>query len=311
MANWTIEQSFIDPPPYPSPRRGRETLRHVSLRAFIAFTVLGLGTSTALAGAAREEVVRDFDKTAALPSGRSLRVTHQHGDVVVHTHALPEVRVHAKIRVSAETRGQAEELVGRIQIEVLEDAASVSVRTVYPELGMGRRNVSFSVDYDIAMPETAPLSVRNGFGNVAVAGLKSTADVVNAHGRFTVSDVKGDTRLENKFGAVEVSGIGGALSITNANGVVGVTGVGGVLTVRNRFGDITVRQARKPGTIVNGNGKVDVSESTGPLSITDPFGSVVVNALTGDLTVNHRNGTLEARAITGAAELNGSFGDIT
>ena len=53
---------------------------------------------------------------------------------------------------------------------------------------------------------------------MAVAGLKSTAEVVNAHGRLTVSDVKGDTRLENKFGAVEVSGIGGALSITNANG---------------------------------------------------------------------------------------------
>ena len=105
MAEFVIDPPsypFIDPPPCPSPRRGRGTLQRASLRAFMAFTVLGLGTSTALSGAAREEVVRDFDKTAALPSGRALRVSHQHGDVVVHTHALPEVRVHATIRASAE-----------------------------------------------------------------------------------------------------------------------------------------------------------------------------------------------------------------
>ena len=70
---------------------------HGLLRAFI----LVLAGSTVFAGGAREEVVRDFDKTAALPSGRTLRVSHEHGDVVIRTHALPEVRIHAKIRASA------------------------------------------------------------------------------------------------------------------------------------------------------------------------------------------------------------------
>ena len=87
------------------------------MRALRALSILAVAAASAFAGSAREEATRDFDKTLSLPSGRSLRVVHKLGDVVVRGHASPEVRVHARIRASAETLEQAKDVLGRIQVE--------------------------------------------------------------------------------------------------------------------------------------------------------------------------------------------------
>ena len=59
-----------------------------------------------LALPAREEYKRDFQKTAALPAGRTLRVEHSLGSVNVRTQAKNEVAVQAAIRCSADTAEQ-------------------------------------------------------------------------------------------------------------------------------------------------------------------------------------------------------------
>ena len=54
----------------------------------------------------REEYKRDFQKTVALPGGRTLRVEHSLGSVNVRTQAKNEVAVQAAIRCSADTAEQ-------------------------------------------------------------------------------------------------------------------------------------------------------------------------------------------------------------
>ena len=47
------------------------------------------------------------------------------------------------------------------------------VRTKFPENDFfhGRRNISWAVNYDITMPDTAPLELRSQFGSVTVTDL--------------------------------------------------------------------------------------------------------------------------------------------
>src|SRR5512133_3522616 len=126
-------------------------------------TVISLLSLCALAAAwpAREEVKRDFQKTAKLPGGRTLRVEHSQGSVTIRTQARPEVAVQAAIRCSAENGDTARRYCDQIQIRVEENGGGVTIRTDYPR--NETRNLSYSANLEIQMPETAPLELRNRF----------------------------------------------------------------------------------------------------------------------------------------------------
>ena len=121
--------------------------------------------SCALPAFAREEYKREFQKTVALPAGRSFRIENSNGNLNIHTQAKNEVYIQANIRCSADTAAEARSFCDQIQIPVEDSAAGVSVRTDYPN-NWNHRNLGYGVDYDIAMPESAPLDVRNRFGGI-------------------------------------------------------------------------------------------------------------------------------------------------
>jgi hypothetical protein len=121
-----------------------------------------------------------------LPQGQTVRLDHRHGNITVRTHAERELQLQASIRVSAPDKQEAAQFGNQIQILVDQTATGVSIRTQYPQengsLFSGRRNISFSVNYDLLMPADTPLTVKNSFGNVSVTGLKANGDITNAHG---------------------------------------------------------------------------------------------------------------------------------
>jgi len=197
----------------------------------------------------REEYKRQFQKSVTMRAGQPLRIEHRQGSILLRAHSQPQLEVQANIRVSAPSKDEAARFGEEIQIEVLESPVSVTVRTRYPEkessFWSGRRNISYSVDYEILMPESAPLAVKNSFGRVEVSGIKAGAEIENSHGQLTLRDAAGTQRLTNSFGGVEVATNAGEVSVTNSNGFVRVSGIEGGLTVRNRFGEITVARVSK------------------------------------------------------------------
>ena len=177
----------------------------------------------------RDEFKRTFEKTLALRPGQKLRIEHSNGAIKVRTQREPQVSISAVIRVSSSDVEGARKFSEQIQILVEESAAGVSVVTRYPEKHWnftGRGFVSYSVDYDIVMPETALLDARNKFGNVDVTGLKASADIKNSNGSVSFRDGRGAQRLENSFGKIEVSRNDGNATIVNSNGSVSVVDLG-------------------------------------------------------------------------------------
>ena len=142
------------------------------------------------------------------------------------THAGRELKLQASIRVSAPDKQEAAQFGNQIQILVDQTAAGVSIRTQYPQgdtrLFSGRRNVSFSVNYDLLMPADSPLMIKNSFGNVSVTGLKANGDITNGHGLLSFSAGQGLQRLENSFGGIEVTDNTGDVTVTNSNSFVTV-----------------------------------------------------------------------------------------
>lgn len=264
-------------------------------------------------GRSQREVTRNFDRTVALPSGHQLRIESKFGEVKVRGTSQRDVVIHATIRTAAGSPDKAEEVANKVRIEVDQTPSGVSVRTVYPERSswFNSGNISYSVNFDITYPESAPLEIRNEFGEVNVSECKGGSRIVNGHGALNLRNGKGTQNLENSFGAVELMGNDGDVVVSNGNGHITVSDVTGKVNLRDRFGHISVSKAGQGATIVNNNGAITLSDSGGASSVTNSFGAVTATGVRGDLTVKNSNGAVDAHNVTGSAWLTNSFGAIT
>lgn len=267
---------------------------------------------------AREEYTREFRKTIPLASGRTFRIDHSLGNITIRTQGKNEIEIRAIIRCSADTAADARSHADEVGISVDQGGGAVAVRTEYPEHDrggglwnwLGNRNVSFSADYDIVVPETAPVEVQNRFGGVSTEGLHAGAVIVNANGRVSFRGGRGRQRIENRFGDVEVRGNDGDVTVRNANGRVGASDITGTLDISNRFGEVRISNAARGARVDSQNGSIDIDKAGGPVAVANSFGPVRALDVNGDITVMNQNGDIDAQGISGAANLHTSFARV-
>ena len=118
-----------------------------------------------------------------------MSVEHKFGQVKVHGESGRDVKISATIRAQASSREEAESFAKKIQIEVQQTGAGVSIRTIYPPEENKwfhiSKHSSWSVSYDIAMPSDAPLNIRNSYGGVDVSGVHGAVQVENGFGSLS------------------------------------------------------------------------------------------------------------------------------
>lgn len=262
----------------------------------------------ALMAYGRETYERDFQKTVDLGGGRTLRVENSNGGVTVRAQAGSQASIRATIRCSAPSADQARDFANQIQIHVDESGSGANVRTEYPSNWRG--NISYSVDYEITMPESAPLEIRNHFGPVNVENAHAGAMIVNNNGQVTLSAGRGPQRIENSFGDVEVRSNEGDVTIRNGNGRVVASDIRGTVDLTNRFGDIRLTNIGRGLTVHNNNGNIEATNVGGVTIITNSFGRVVATDVKADLRVQNQNGDVRANDVAGSAELATSFAPI-
>jgi DUF4097 and DUF4098 domain-containing protein YvlB len=298
----------------PSTARARWCRALISFACVAPLAAFAVTGTAAAANPGQEQVSRDFQKTLPFSPGQLFQIENKFGEVRIHGESTREVKISATIRVQANSREQAETYSQKIQIDVQQPGDGVRVRTIYPEeeaqkwLHFGK-NISYSVNYDIAVPSDAQLLVRNSFGSVTANGIRGKSDIDNSHGSLTVRDL-GPARLNNSFGSIELSGTTGDTFINDNNGSVQASDIKGALDLRNRFGSITVRQVQGAATITGGNGAVTLNDA-GSANITTSFGSAEVRNVRGDLILHDNNGNVDISTVGGAATISSSFGNVT
>jgi hypothetical protein len=282
-------------------------IKIVALGSVLAVSALGGGSLN------REEYHRAFDKTVTVQNAERVAMEHKFGDIVIHTHPQQDVVIHADIRVSASDAAEAKQYADRVEI-LVEATSELFIRTRYPEAPksfFGMHNISFSVHYDVTIPESSPLQVRNSFGAVFASGVKAGSELITSHGELKFQDGRGTQRLENSFARVEVDHNAGDVTVETTNGDVKAGDITGALSVRDRFAKVTAERVSSRLNINNGNGEVIVNDGGGDAEIKTSFAGVVVHNLHGGLIVNNNNGRVDATNITGAATLNTSFAEVT
>lgn len=260
---------------------------------------------------ARDEFTRTFDQSRTVSAGQRVRVQHRMGNLEIHGQSGHDLRVHAVVKVSAGSEGDAKRYADSIRIEVQPSADSILIETVYPktEALPWFRNISYSVSYEIQLPESSPLEVSNAFGWVHVSGLRAGGSIATSHGRLEFRDGQGSQRLENSFSDVVVERNQGDVTVANTNGTVEVSDVSGIVQVKNRFGRVALARTGG-GSVNNGNGAVDVNRVSGDMKVTTSFAAVSATDVKGALTVQSQNGAVRAERIGSWADLTTSFAAV-
>jgi hypothetical protein len=288
-------------------------MNRFSLRAFLLLGALAALSAAPALAEGRDDYERDFSRTLTAKPGQRLDVDHSQGALRIRTHPGSDVQVRAHIEVSTSATGEAKTFGEGIAITVEEAAGAIVVRTRYPEKKWHFTDsgfVSYSVDYDIVMPETMPLSARNRFGDISVENLKANGTISNANGKVVFRNGRGEQKLENAFGAIELLGNAGSVDVTGANGQVSVVDVTGAAQIRNRFGKVEAARIQGKLTISGSNGAAIVTDVKGPVSVTNSFGSVEARNIGAGLEVENGNGAVNADTIKGPATVRSSFGSV-
>jgi hypothetical protein len=273
--------------------------------------LLLLGLLLPLCLSARDEYTRTFDKTFAVQGGEKIWLEHKFGDIVIRARPQQQVVIHADIRISASDSDLAKQYADQVEI-VVQSGAELSIRTKYPDTqrSFGHRDVSFSVRYEITVPETSPLVIRNSFGAISVNGIKSSSEIYNSHGEIRFRDGRGAQHLQNSFASINVAGNAGDVTIDATNGSVDASAITGSATIRDRFASVTVAGVSNGVSITNNNGSVSVTDCGGSGSVKNSFGSVAVRNFRGDLTVANTNGQIDALSVSRSADIKNAFGGV-
>ena len=180
--------------------------RDVPARTFaIALALAGLalpGCDLALTGwqaEATDEWVRSYPLSDA---GR-VEIENGNGAVEVTASSDGQVHVRARRRARAGSDAAAKELLGRISIRDSSAPDKVSIETTGPRGGM-LLGGSAEVRYDIQVPPSASLRVRNTNGRITIEGLAGTIDAETTNGGVEGRGVRGAVRAETTNGGIDL-----------------------------------------------------------------------------------------------------------
>jgi DUF4097 and DUF4098 domain-containing protein YvlB len=134
------------------------------------------------------EQIEKVSQTHKVGEGAALDLSHIAGDIRVTGGTGSEIKIDATKRVRHRDPEQARRLLEALRVDVNNFNGRVEVRTVYPRRGSFGNNVSASVDYVIAVPAGATVSLKSISGDVSV------------------TNVRGEVRAETVSGDVNISG---------------------------------------------------------------------------------------------------------
>ena len=133
------------------------------------------------------EQIEKFTQSYKVGDGSALDLSQLSGDIRVTGGSGTEIKIEATKRVRHRDPEEAKRLLAALRIDVNNFNGRVEVRTIYPRRGSFGNNISASVDYVIAVPADAAVSLKSISGDVSVTSVKGEVRAETVSGDVNVS----------------------------------------------------------------------------------------------------------------------------
>lgn len=284
-------------------------MRYV-LSIIIAAAIVAVSAHDA---AAQNEVTEHVSKTSRLDMNGAFDLTNISGTITITASEGREVTIDALKRVQRPNANAARNLLQLIDIQIVEQPNRIEVRTAYPR----PRNFPGLVDYTIAVPADASVTVRTVAGDIHATNVRGevlrsvSGDIEVNNGSVedlvTVSTVSGSINVRGlKARAIQLGTVTGNVHVADVQADrLAVRAVNGNI---DYTGDLA-RNGRYEFVSHSGDVRLLLSGGTGFAVQANSFSGTVRS----DFPINRRGGGGEGRAGGGILPraIRGAFGDAS
>ncbi|MCI0538994.1 MAG: DUF4097 family beta strand repeat-containing protein [Verrucomicrobiales bacterium] len=231
---------------------------------------------------AKDTVREEFRQTYPLEPKGTVKLDNVNGNVRVVTWDR------AEIKVEAEKRGNDQERLDEVTIDIDADADQIQIKTRYPVGGFGRNNRgdSVHVDYVLTVPREVRLDkVATVNGDVEIEGVAGEVVASTVNGELTAKSLHNDANLSSVNGSldaefteldrghhVKLHTVNGKMSLTlpqAANAQVSAKTLNGSLTTEH---DLAVKKnfpvgRELKGRLGQGGARVELNSVNGGIRI--------------------------------------------
>ncbi len=183
-------------------------MRFGQLRLIAAMCSLMMFAMLACAATAKTEVV---DQTMQLSAEGLVTLKNINGTITIHSWQKDEVRVLAEKRAKPKWGMSAEDLLQAWKVEIGASRDRIDIETIRPEKRDKKWRQGITVTYELWVPESASLELRNTNGKI---------DVERLNGQIQARTTNGNVHLEGVGGTAECATTNGNITIEEARGWV-------------------------------------------------------------------------------------------
>jgi DUF4097 and DUF4098 domain-containing protein YvlB len=158
-------------------------------------------------------VTETFQKKIDFKNGGFLSLSNTNGDIEIRSWDKNEVEIIAYKKVKASDRETAEKLMKRLEIEFRNSDDEIIIKTNYPRSSsgegffgwiFGKDHASFSVEYEIKVPEEIDLNIHTTNGEVRIEKIAGRLRLESTNGKINARNINGLTRCKTTNGDIKV-----------------------------------------------------------------------------------------------------------
>ncbi|NHA13839.1 DUF4097 family beta strand repeat-containing protein [Thioalkalivibrio sp. XN279] len=156
------------------------------------------------------------------------------------------------------------------------------------------------VDLELQLPEGTQLELRQGVGDIGVAGVDADLNLSLNYGHLRAADGQGVLVAMTRAGDIEVKSQRGQLDARSGSGDVDVENVLGTTRARTGSGDVSLRGV---------DGEMQVETGSGDLELADVIGSLRARTGSGDVEIRGLGAGPKLDIATGSGDV-AAAGDL-
>ena len=162
------------------------------------------GEETSITSGDIQERIKNYSKSYSVDANDKLVIDNKYGKVTVNTWNKNEIKVDIQIKGDASDDDTAQKMIDAINISDSKDGNVVAFRTNFSNSSGSIWNLfnnmnnhhKVEINYNVYMPSTIALEMRNRYGSVALPSLSGKVILDNAYGSLTARAL---TNPSNEF----------------------------------------------------------------------------------------------------------------
>jgi DUF4097 and DUF4098 domain-containing protein YvlB len=159
-------------------------------------------------------VEETFTRQIQFQENGYLELNNSNGGVEVKSWDKTEVEIKAYKQVRAASKEQAEKLMRELKVEVLQTAGEIRIKTIAPHSMksddgffnwlFGGEHHSFSVEYEIMVPQSIDLNIKTTNGKIYCQQIKGRLRLDATNGKIVAREIEGLVRSRTTNGSLDI-----------------------------------------------------------------------------------------------------------